>query len=324
MSMAGLTGSGAAKRRRDRQLRAFHRHEMLSVKMALATALHHSAQRVEVPREGVEGEENDAPRRQKPPPPGTRPGVLVDPGPALALVRHSGKQLIDDLPSVQILDAPMPQMAGTVLEFFRSLDLPVDEQVITVPKFSPERVPQRLVERRFPQLAEQLVEVPTVLSYSLLQQRNAAQQKKEEEELEAARRQLLSLLAVPPPLRTAEQLSRIQDCNGVIRRQGERKRGRRKNFLGLLVLVVVVPVLDSDKFQQSKLYMFLKAPQLQFIDRVLDILVLRAETCTHSANCAEDCRVSTGAVLGQCLRLTSVVSASVRHPTLTRSTPSTS
>ena len=90
-------------------------------------------------------------------------------------VRHSGNQLIDDLPSVQILDAPMPQMAGTVLDFCRTLDLPGDEQVITVPKFSTDRVPQRLVERCFPQLAEQLVEVPTVLSYSLLQQRTAEQ-----------------------------------------------------------------------------------------------------------------------------------------------------
>ena len=67
-----------------------------------------------------------------------------------------------------------------------------------------------------------------------------------------------------------------------------------------------------------------KVPQFQFIDRVVDIPVLRAETCTHSANCAEDRRDSTGAVLGQCLRLASVVSASVRHPSLTRSTPSTS
>ena len=90
-------------------------------------------------------------------------------------MRHSGNQLIDDLPSVQILDTPVPQMAGTVLDFCRTLDLPVDEQVITVPKFSTDRVPQRLVERCFPQLAEQLVEVPTVLSYSLLQQRTAEQ-----------------------------------------------------------------------------------------------------------------------------------------------------
>ena len=35
--------------------------------MELATALHHSAQRVEEPREGVEGEKYYAPRRPKPP-----------------------------------------------------------------------------------------------------------------------------------------------------------------------------------------------------------------------------------------------------------------
>ena len=46
---------GAAKRRRDRWLRAWHRHKRLTVAMELATALHNSAQRpktvVEVPRE---------------------------------------------------------------------------------------------------------------------------------------------------------------------------------------------------------------------------------------------------------------------------------
>ena len=146
------------------------------------------------------------------------------------VLRHTVDQFVVAVPLVPVLDVPVPQMAGTVLDFCRTLDLPVDEQVITVPKFSPERVPQRLVERCFPQLAEQLVEVPTVLSYSLLQQRYAAQQKKEEEELEAARRQLLSLLAVPPPLRTAEQLSRIQDCNGVIRRIRRMKKRKKKKL----------------------------------------------------------------------------------------------
>ena len=48
--MAGLAG-GAARRRRERQLCSFLRHEELSVKMALARALHHSVQRVEAPRE---------------------------------------------------------------------------------------------------------------------------------------------------------------------------------------------------------------------------------------------------------------------------------
>ena len=59
--------SGSAKRRRERQLRAFHRHEVLSVKLALATALHHSAQRVEVPREMEEYATYVGPRAQKTP-----------------------------------------------------------------------------------------------------------------------------------------------------------------------------------------------------------------------------------------------------------------
>ena len=71
-------GHGAAWRRRERQLRAWHRHERMTVAMELATALHHSAQRVEAPREGVEGETNDAPRRPKPPLPGKRPAPLEE------------------------------------------------------------------------------------------------------------------------------------------------------------------------------------------------------------------------------------------------------
>ena len=62
------------------------------------------------------------------------------------------------------LGAPVSLMVDTVLEFFRALDLPVDEQVIAVPKISTDRVPQRLVERRLPQMVDQLVDVPTVLS----------------------------------------------------------------------------------------------------------------------------------------------------------------
>ena len=49
------------------------------MKMALARALHHSAQRVEAPREGVEHEKNVGLRAQKPPLPGKRPGVLTKP-----------------------------------------------------------------------------------------------------------------------------------------------------------------------------------------------------------------------------------------------------
>ena len=59
--------AGAAMRRQQRQLRSFLRHEELSVKMALARALHHSAPRVEVPREGEVHEKHHGLRAQKRP-----------------------------------------------------------------------------------------------------------------------------------------------------------------------------------------------------------------------------------------------------------------
>ena len=50
------------------------------------------------------------------------------------------------------------------------MDSEVPEQVIDVPKISQDRIQQRLVDRdlRHSQMAEQLVEVPTVLSPSLI------------------------------------------------------------------------------------------------------------------------------------------------------------
>ena len=92
------------------------------------------------------------------------------------------QQVVDAVPLVPLLDDPVPQMVDTVLEFFRALDLPIGEQVIAVPQISTNRVSQRLVERRLPQMVEQLVEVPTVVSYSSLLQREA--KKKEEEKME--------------------------------------------------------------------------------------------------------------------------------------------
>ena len=70
---------GAAWRRRERRLRSWAKHERLTVAMALAEAFHHSAPwRQDTARamEGVEGEANDVPRHQKPPPAGTRPAPL--------------------------------------------------------------------------------------------------------------------------------------------------------------------------------------------------------------------------------------------------------
>ena len=82
MGERDVSGVGSSRRFRERWLRAFQQYEAMSVRLALATALHLSAQRVEVPREGVEGVTSDAPRRPKPPLLVKRPGVLLEPEPA--------------------------------------------------------------------------------------------------------------------------------------------------------------------------------------------------------------------------------------------------
>ena len=53
------------------------------------------------------------------------------------------------------------------MDFFKDLDSHVPVQVIDVPKILPEDVPVRAVLRAT-QLAEQLVEVPTIVSYASL------------------------------------------------------------------------------------------------------------------------------------------------------------
>ena len=241
---------GVAQRRRERRLRSWYRHEQQTVRMALAAFSHHSALRRQTKaRAGEEGhEEHDALRRQKPPPPqpelfsleeepgGGLPAPLSDvAGRQEVLVRHVVEHMADVCPVVQTLDAPVPQMVDSAVDFFRLLDLPVaeqvnevpesssscpsravlrepqlvellmevpsvlsvavlwqqtveqavdapvpqdlpvDEQVIAVPKISTDRVSQRLVERRLPQIVEQLVEVPTVLTPTRIALRIAEQ-----------------------------------------------------------------------------------------------------------------------------------------------------
>ena len=179
------------------------------------------------PEEEVEYETHNAPRGQNTPPPGTRPGVLKEPGAqeatvTVGYVAAAGAPLLAQL----VLDAPVPQMVDTVLEFFRALDKPDDELVIAVPKISTDRVSQRLVERRLPQMVEQLVEVPTVVSYFSLLQRKA--KKKEEEEME---KRVAKHTAVQSE--AAERL-----CNGrgfCWSRRARGERGRRGERGGRLV-----------------------------------------------------------------------------------------
>ena len=133
----GDGGTGSARRRRQRRLHSFLRHERMAVAMALAERLHHSANVTDLRKEEeVEQVWYNALRGQKTASAG---GGLPAPlsevaGRQEVLVQHVVEHMADVCPVVQTLDAPVPQMVDTVLEFFRALDLPVVEQVIAVPK----------------------------------------------------------------------------------------------------------------------------------------------------------------------------------------------
>ena len=79
------------------------------------------------------------------------------------VVRHVMDDLGSVCPFVQILDLPVPQTVDNVTDALRILDRPMAEQVIEVPKISCSPCPSRSPIPE-PQSAEQLVEVPTVLS----------------------------------------------------------------------------------------------------------------------------------------------------------------
>ena len=182
---------GAAMRRRQRRLRQFLRHERLSVAMALAEFTHHSAlRRPALARaRGEESEMNNATGQKTPPPRAAstvhfdlfdegdvlaaRPTPLVEVRPQLGVQRHSAEQVIETFVPVQVLDAEVPQVGEVqVVEFMREFDAPVvAEPVIEVPKISLDKVPRhRMVDLAHPpQTAEQLVHVPTIISYSSLQ-----------------------------------------------------------------------------------------------------------------------------------------------------------
>ena len=99
--------TGASKRRRERRLRQWQRHERMTVAMAVAEATHHSAPRRQktatVIREGEVQEKYDALRRQNTLHPGERPGSLFDPGPQRSdrsLRRSSGETPLLFVPSL--------------------------------------------------------------------------------------------------------------------------------------------------------------------------------------------------------------------------------
>ena len=82
-------------------------------------------------------------------------------------LRRTVEQNVDavTLPS---LDVPEPQVGKQLVEVLQKINIRTSHQVIEVPKIFPDRVPQRHVEHRPPQMAEQLVEVPTEPGYVLV------------------------------------------------------------------------------------------------------------------------------------------------------------
>ena len=83
------------------------------------------------------------------------------------VVRHVMEDPSSVCPFAQILDLSAPQMVGDVTDtLLRIVDFPIAEQVIEVPKISCSPCPSRSRVPE-PQSAEQLVEVPTVLSPTL-------------------------------------------------------------------------------------------------------------------------------------------------------------
>ena len=177
----------AAQRRKQRRLRSWWRHEQQSIAAALATYFHHSALRGQKTARARGGGEVDemkytAKFRKTPPPQaffqlfdeedavwGLRPACLAEPrGPQERVQLRTVEHIADVVPTVQILDAPVPRVGeqgvGQLVEAFRHLDLLIPEQVIEVPMISSSR--RRCRRRRLPvqQMAEQLVEVPEFVS----------------------------------------------------------------------------------------------------------------------------------------------------------------
>ena len=163
---------GSALRRRERRLHSWLRHERMTVRMELAAALHHSANKSAGP------ETNDALRSQKTvnsreeavffelfdeDTAGWRPPYLGEPPvPQTRVQRHTAEQMIESFVSVPILDldAPVPQVVEQLVGVLKIFDKSLAEQVVEAPKITlQDRVPHHAA-LRLPQLAEQLVEVP--------------------------------------------------------------------------------------------------------------------------------------------------------------------
>ena len=152
-----------ARGRRERRLRAEARTRLQLSRDAVRIASHRGGEGYKA-REGEVCEQYHGLRAQKRPLPGTRPAPLSEvAGWQDRVKRHVMEDLGTVCPFVQILDLPLPQVVENVTDTLRILDLPIAEQVMVVPKISCSPCSSRSLIPK-PQSADQLVEVPTVLT----------------------------------------------------------------------------------------------------------------------------------------------------------------
>ena len=96
-----------------------------------------------------------------------RPDRLLEVRPQPGVPRRTAKQNVDVF-TYPLLEVLVPQMGDQLVEVLRKIDTQSSHLAIDVPKVFPDSAPLRRVESRPPHLAEQLVEVPTIISYSSL------------------------------------------------------------------------------------------------------------------------------------------------------------
>ena len=103
-----------------------------------------------------------------------RPAPLLEVLPQERVQQRTVEQIVDPAPLVPLLDDVVPQMVEQLVDIFSPLDLHVAEQVIEVPKIVfPPRAAHTVLGA--PQTVDQLVEVPTIISYSSLLQQTMEQ-----------------------------------------------------------------------------------------------------------------------------------------------------
>ena len=153
-----------ARGRRERRLRAEARIRLQLCRDAVRVASHRGWVGY-MAREAEVREQHYVLRAQERPLPGMRPAHLLEELPQVEAQRHTVEQII----SAPMLDVPVPLMEEQLLvDAFAPHDIHVPEQVIEVPKILIDELSVRTLVRE-PQLAEQLVEVPTIISFSSLQ-----------------------------------------------------------------------------------------------------------------------------------------------------------